>query len=218
MLNAIKRLLKPKTKTGKAIPVAPALCESKLSATEMLVQGQVLTLCDYEDGHSSEIGTNRVLLGMGCFFGAEHHLSGLNGVLKTTVGRATGTGMKDGAGVVLDDLVPMEVVDVTFDPEILSFDEILKSFFENHHCFMDPEIYTPKHVRSCIFVIHDQQVQSACLVREEYSKQAETRLGFKLSTVIGIIESYQMTDDSLQSYHTKHPGAIEHKRSNGLLL
>lgn len=177
-----------------------------------------MLLSDYEVWSQSSSGSQRILLGMGCFFGAQAHLAGLEGVLETTVGKATGTQVTDATGLPVTNLVPLEVVDVLFDPDVVSLSELLASFFEYHHCFLDPEIYTPAHVRSCIFATNNEQLETAETLRHRYGQRADSALGLSLSTVVGLVKRYELADESLQEYHRKHPGAIEHKRSNGLTM
>ena len=78
-------------------------------------------------------GTEQVLFGMGCFWGAERLFWQLEGVWVTAVGfaggltpnptyRETTTGLTGHAEVVL----------VVYDPKIVSFSALLKVFWESH--------------------------------------------------------------------------------------
>lgn len=159
---------------------------------------------------------SRVFLGMGCFFGAEAHLSRIPGVVRTSVGKATSTSVVDVSGDQISDLVPLEVVDVIFDTTMVSMGDLLASFFEHHHCFIDPDIYTPKHVRSCIFTTTDDQREVALRIRDRYQNVSMTTHNLPLSTVLGKIERFNPEEEGLQQYFRKHPDAIEHKRPNAL--
>jgi len=76
-------------------------------------------------------GTQQVQLGMGCFWGAERILWKLDGVHVTSVGYAGGhTPDPDYKKTCTGTTGHAEMVHVTYDPKVISFDEILKVFFE----------------------------------------------------------------------------------------
>ena len=78
-------------------------------------------------------GMEQVQLGMGCFWGAERILWKLDGVHVTSVGYAGGhTTDPDYKKTCTGTTGHAEMVHVVFDPKVISFDAILKVFFENH--------------------------------------------------------------------------------------
>jgi peptide methionine sulfoxide reductase msrA/msrB len=74
-----------------------------------------------------------VVLGCGCFWGVEYHFKKLKGILETAVGYSGG----DSENPDYDEVCAgrsghYEVVKVTYDPSIVSYEEIIKFFFEIH--------------------------------------------------------------------------------------
>ena len=91
----------------------------------------------YVNGHSMRRpypdGMAQALFGMGCFWGAERKFWTLPGVWVTAVGYAGGHTPNPTYEEVCSGLTGhTEVVRVVFDPKVVSFDEILKVFWESH--------------------------------------------------------------------------------------
>ena len=78
-------------------------------------------------------GMQAVIVGMGCFWGAERKFWQADGVYSTQVGYAAGfTPNPSYEEVCSGQTGHNEVVQVVFDPQKISFDEILQIFWENH--------------------------------------------------------------------------------------
>jgi peptide-methionine (S)-S-oxide reductase len=78
-------------------------------------------------------GIETVQLGLGCFWGAERLFWQLPGVWTTAVGYAGGTTPNPTYGEVCSGRTGhTEAVLVAYDPSVVSFDEILRVFFEGH--------------------------------------------------------------------------------------
>ena len=79
-------------------------------------------------------GYKNIVLGMGCFWGAEKLFWGLNGVYHTSVGYAGGHTMNPTYEEVCSGLTGhTEVVKVVYDPQQISLLNILISFWEGHN-------------------------------------------------------------------------------------
>ncbi|MBT8208689.1 MAG: peptide-methionine (S)-S-oxide reductase MsrA [Acidimicrobiia bacterium] len=78
-------------------------------------------------------GAESVIVGLGCFWGAERIFWKLPGVITTAVGYAGGfTPNPSYEEVCSGRTGHTEAVLVVFDPEIITFDEVLKAFWEGH--------------------------------------------------------------------------------------
>ena len=73
------------------------------------------------------------ILGLGCFWGPEIKFSKLDGVIKTEVGYCGGNSSETTYKDVCTGITNhAEVVKLDFDPKIISYEKILKYFFEIH--------------------------------------------------------------------------------------
>lgn len=91
----------------------------------------------YVNGHSLyepfPDGSDKVLFGMGCFWGAERKFWSLSGVHVTAVGYAAGDTVDPTYQEVCSGTTGhAEVVLVVFDPAELPFQDLLKVFWESH--------------------------------------------------------------------------------------
>ena len=142
------------------------------------------------------------ILGLGCFWGPEIKFSKLDGVIKTEVGYCGGhnaeTTYKE---VCTGSTNHAEVVKLDFDPKKISYDEILKFFFEIH----DPTTLNSQgpdfgtQYRSEIFYLNDnQKVTAENLIRKE-----NERLSRKLVTKLSQIKNYCPAEEYHQRYLEK---------------
>jgi peptide-methionine (S)-S-oxide reductase len=109
-------------------------------------------------------GTEQVLLGMGCFWGAERYFWQQKGVEVTAVGYAGGvTRHPTYEQVCSGQTAHTEVVLLVFDPQQIAFEQVLKHFWENHNPTQGPrqgnDIGT--QYRSAIYVNNDQHLMIA---------------------------------------------------------
>jgi len=111
----------------------------------------------------------KATFGAGCFWGVESLFRGVNGVISTTVGYSGGSFKNPTYEHVCSGKTGhAEVVQVEFDPAMVSYDELLAVFWENH----DPTTINRQgpdvgeQYRSAIFY-HDHEQK----VRAETSKE-----------------------------------------------
>ncbi|MEF3193684.1 MAG: peptide-methionine (S)-S-oxide reductase MsrA [Halothiobacillaceae bacterium] len=162
--------------------------------------------------------TEFIVLGMGCFWGAEKRMAEIPGVLDVESGYAGGDAEKVGYHDVLAlekalrrGVARMrnhaEVVKVTFDPAVVDLETILIKFWENH----DPTQGDRQgndvgsNYRSAIYYTSERQKAVALKTRDTY-QQALTKAGFGLiTTEIAPLRNYNRAEDYHQDYLKKNP-------------
>lgn len=149
-------------------------------------------------------GFQQVTLGMGCFWGAERILWKLDGVHVTSVGYAGGSDeAPDYKRVCSGRTGHSEVVHVVFDPAVISFEQLLKVFFENH----DPTQGNRQgndvgsQYRSVLYVVSDDQLTAAKAAAARYTEA----YGRPVTTEIGMAPTYYPAEDYHQQYLAKNP-------------
>ena len=167
----------------------------------------------FVNGHSLDppwpAGCAEALFGMGCFWGAERKFWRLGaGVYVTAVGYAGGTTRHPTyADVCTGRTGHAEVVRVVYDPALLPFDELLRTFWESH----DPtqgmrqgnDVGT--QYRSVIYATTEAQLQAARATRDLY-QQALTRAGFgAITTEIAPAPTFYYAEADHQQYLAKNP-------------
>ncbi|XP_031297988.2 mitochondrial peptide methionine sulfoxide reductase isoform X2 [Camelus dromedarius] len=118
-------------------------------------------------------GTQMAVFGMGCFWGAERKFWTLKGVYSTQVGYAGGyTPNPTYKEVCSGNTGHAEVVRVVYQPERISFEELLKVFWENH----DPTQGLRQgndhgsQYRSAIYPTSTAHMEAALRSKEDYQK------------------------------------------------
>ena len=142
------------------------------------------------------------VLGLGCFWGPEIKFSKLNGVIKTEVGycggNSTQTSYKE---VCTGETNHAEVVKLDFDPEIISYEKIVKYFFEFH----DPTTLNSQgpdfgtQYRSEIFYLNDKQK----IIAEKIFNEENKKLSGKVVTKISAVKNYCPAEEYHQKYLEK---------------
>lgn len=154
-------------------------------------------------------GCAEALFGMGCFWGAERKFWRLGaGVYVTAVGYAGGTTRHPTyADVCTGRTGHAEVVRVVYDPALLPFDELLRTFWESH----DPtqgmrqgnDVGT--QYRSVIYAATEAQLRAARASRDLY-QQALTHAGFgAITTEIAPAPTFYYAEADHQQYLAKNP-------------
>jgi peptide-methionine (S)-S-oxide reductase len=166
----------------------------------------------FVNGHRLESpfpqGLERAMFGMGCFWGAEKKFWQLPGVYSTAVGYAAGLTPNPTYREVCTGMTGHnEAVLVIFDPKLISYDELLKVFWENH----DPTQGMRQgndagtQYRSGIYYYSDAQRQSAEASRDMFQKElARARYG-QITTEILPAPEFYYAEDYHQQYLAKNP-------------
>lgn len=134
---------------------------------------------------------------LGCFWGPDDHFSKLKGVSKTRVGYAGGK-KKNPSYHNLGDHT--ETVEITFDPKIISFEELLKHFWKQH----DPTVQEVTQYKSVIFYQNEEQKKLA----EKSKQEAEKKLGRKIVTEIIKAGTFYQAEEYHQKYLQKGKGRV----------
>ena len=154
-------------------------------------------------------GMERVIFGMGCFWGAERKFwQAGDGVFSTSVGYAAGfTPNPSYEEVCSGRTGHNEVVQVVFDPQKISYEAILKVFWENH----DPTQGMRQgndagtQYRSGIYVYGDEQRRLATASRDAF-QQGLSAAGYgEITTEILDAPEYYYAEEYHQQYLAKNP-------------
>ena len=142
------------------------------------------------------------VLALGCFWGPEIKFSKIDGIIKTEVGYCGGdsptTTYKQ---VCTGNTNHAEVVKLDFDEKIISYEKILKIFFQIH----DPTTLNSQgpdfgtQYRSEIFYLNDKQK----IIAEEVLKDTNERLSGKVVTKISLLKNYCTAEEYHQKYLEK---------------
>ena len=142
------------------------------------------------------------VLALGCFWGPEIKFSKIDGIIKTEVGYCGGnsptTTYKE---VCTGDTNHAEVVKLDFDEKIITYEKILKTFFQIH----DPTTLNSQgpdfgtQYRSEIFYLNDNQKKIA----EKVLNETNERLSGKVVTKISLLKNYCPAEEYHQKYLEK---------------
>jgi peptide-methionine (S)-S-oxide reductase len=153
-------------------------------------------------------GFEAVVVGLGCFWGEEKTFWELPGVWSTSVGYAGGhTPNPTYEEVCTGRTGHAEVVRVVFDPSKLSFEQILKTFWENHDPTQGMRQGNDRgtQYRSVIYTTTDAQQRAAEESRERYQKTMTARGYGEITTVIAPLRDYWYAEEMHQQYLVKVP-------------
>ncbi|MFL5318994.1 MAG: peptide-methionine (S)-S-oxide reductase MsrA [Myxococcaceae bacterium] len=154
-------------------------------------------------------GMELAMFGLGCFWGAEKKFYNTPGVYSTQVGYAGGfTPNPTYQEVCTGRTGHNEVVRVVYDPRKLTFEQLLKVFWESH----DPtqgmrqgnDVGT--QYRSGIYVFNDQQRKAAEASKRTFGDRLMKEGYGELTTEIALAGDFYYAEDYHQQYLAKNPG------------
>ncbi len=158
-----------------------------------------------------------IVLGMGCFWGAEKRMAAISGVVDVESGYANGDVPATYEAVLAQERAikrgrsgkrnHAEVVKVTFDPARVDLETVLAGFWENH----DPtqgnrqgnDIGT--NYRSAIYTGDDMQLTVARKTRDAYQTALKAQGKGTITTEIEPLKVYQAAEGYHQDYLVKNP-------------
>ena len=142
------------------------------------------------------------ILGLGCFWGPEEKYGKLEGIIRTEVGYCGGnSSVTTYKEVCTGNTNHAEVVKLDFDEKIISYEKILKTFFQIH----DPTTLNSQgpdfgtQYRSEIFYLNDNQK----IVAEKVLNEVNERLSGKVVTKISLLKNYCPAEEYHQKYLEK---------------
>ena len=194
-------LLSKKTKMPDAARVLPGRQE-KMPVPE----------AHFVNGHPLEPpypeGMEKAVFGLGCFWGAERCFWQLDGVYTTAVGYGAGlTPNPTYEEVCTGRTGHNEVVLVVFDPKVVTYNDLLKVFWEAH----DPtqgmrqgnDVGT--QYRSGIYTYGESQKQAAEASRERYQEEISKAGYGAITTEVLDAGEFYFAEDYHQQYLAKNP-------------
>ena len=142
------------------------------------------------------------VLALGCFWGPEIKFSKIDGIIKTEVGYCGGnSSITTYKEVCTGNTNHAEVVKLDFDEKIITYEKILKIFFQIH----DPTTLNSQgpdfgtQYRSEIFYLNDNQK----MIAEKVLNEVNTRLSGKVVTRISLLKNYCPAEEYHQKYLEK---------------
>jgi peptide-methionine (S)-S-oxide reductase len=153
-------------------------------------------------------GAETALFGMGCFWGAERKFWQLPGVLVTSVGYAGGfTPNPTYEEVCSGRTGHAEVVKVAYDAKAITFEELLRVFWESHDPTqgMQQGNDVGTQYRSCIYFTTDAQKRAADETRATYQRALATAGCGVITTEIAPAGAYYFAEGYHQQYLAKNP-------------
>jgi peptide-methionine (S)-S-oxide reductase len=148
------------------------------------------------------------LFGMGCFWGAERKFWEASGVYSTSVGYAAGSTPNPLYEEVCSGLTGHnEVVRVVFDSSAVSYEGILKIFWENHDPTqgMQQGNDVGTQYRSGIYSTSDEQRARAESTRDAFQRGLKDSGYGEISTEIQSAPKFYYAEDYHQQYLAKNP-------------
>ena len=142
------------------------------------------------------------VLALGCFWGPEIKFSKIDGIIKTEVGYCGGnSSVTTYKEVCTGNTNHAEVVKLDFDEKIITYEKILKTFFQIH----DPTTLNSQgpdfgtQYRSEIFYLNDNQK----IIAEKVLNNINERLSGKVVTKISLLKNYCPAEEYHQKYLDK---------------
>ncbi|MBE9007257.1 peptide-methionine (S)-S-oxide reductase MsrA [Fortiea sp. LEGE XX443] len=153
-------------------------------------------------------GMEKVVFGLGCFWGAERKFWQLPGVYTTAVGYAAGITPNPTYEEVCTGMTGHnEVVLVVFDPQVISYAQLLKVFWESHNPTqgMRQGNDTGTQYRSGIYVYSASQKQQAEASRDAYQQALTNARHGEITTEILDAPEFYYAEVYHQQYLAKNP-------------
>ncbi|MBK5946981.1 peptide-methionine (S)-S-oxide reductase [Rhodobacter veldkampii DSM 11550] len=153
-------------------------------------------------------GMEQAMFGMGCFWGVERVFWQQPGVWLTMVGYAAGLTPNPTYKEVCTGMTGHnEVVRMIFDPKVISYDDLLKTFWENHDPTQGMRQGNDRgtQYRSGIYAYSPEQVAAAEASRAAYADRLRAAGFGTITTEIQPAPEFYFAEDYHQQYLAKNP-------------
>jgi peptide-methionine (S)-S-oxide reductase len=150
----------------------------------------------------------RAVFALGCFWGAERRFWQTAGVYSTAAGYAGGvTPNPTYQEVCTGDTGHAEVVLVVYDPDAVSYEDLLRIFWESHNptqgMRQGNDIGT--QYRSAIYTLDDDQQAAARRSMNTYQAKLDAAGFGAITTEVAPLEAFYYAEDYHQQYLAKNP-------------
>ena len=142
------------------------------------------------------------VLALGCFWGPEKKYGQLDGIYRTEVGYCGGNSQNTNYREVCTGTTNhAEAVKLEFDPKVITYEQIIKKFFEFH----DPTTLNSQgpdfgtQYRSEIFYLNDEQK----IIAQKVIDEENLRLSGKVVTKLSELKNYCTAEEYHQKYLEK---------------
>jgi peptide-methionine (S)-S-oxide reductase len=153
-------------------------------------------------------GMSEAMFGMGCFWGVERMFWKLDGVWLSMVGYAAGfTPNATYEEVCTGQTGQNEVIRLIFDPKVISYETLLKVFWEGHNPTQGLRQGNDRgsQYRSGIYTYSKSQYDAACVSRDAFAPKL-TAAGYGLiTTEILEVPEFYYAEGYHQQYLAKNP-------------
>ena len=153
-------------------------------------------------------GAEQALFGLGCFWGAERKFWETQGVIVTAVGYAGGPTPNPTYEEVCSGLSGhTEAVLVVFDPKTVSYEDLLKTFWESHDPTQGMRQGNDVGTQYCsaIYTVSEAQTRAASASKAAYERALEAQGMGPITTEIAPAPAFYFAEDHHQQYLAKNP-------------
>lgn len=153
-------------------------------------------------------GMEAAMFGMGCFWGVERMFWKLDGVYSTMVGYAGGfTPNASYEEVCTGKTGHNEVVRVVYDPAVISYEDLLRTFWEGHDPTQGMRQGNDRgtQYRSGIYTFNDVQAEAAKASKVSFAKRLSEAGYGMITTEVLPAPTFYFAEDYHQQYLAKNP-------------
>ena len=176
------------------------------------------------ESNQSTSHLEKIVLGSGCFWGAEKGYEELPGVVDAVSGYADGYGVRPSYREItkfINKFNPnnhAEVVEVTYNKNIITTEELLQHYFESH----DPTLVNQQgndigtQYRSIVLYTNKQQQKVVENLISEYQQLLNNSGYGQIATIVKSLDEFYRAENYHQDYIAKNPNGYCPDHSTGI--